>query len=319
MTTRRPHTVWRHYLETWRDENLLVHSSRNGEILPPTNPKKLMVHRDFYKLPQITKTDVTFLEAFIALHSSAALRESHRKLVASCAYISKANELILGSSHTSTAEKDFSQAAVIELEDNWQGQIERNALPLLKELRQKRTDFFNDYEATMHFFRFIAHQYFRTEGMRENIGNSLLPLSPDHEFSRLRNIVCHICAENVASSVFVDRNEFEIVFLEYRNGLGFITADQPVVNLMGTGDNSETTELAFYYPLSPKLACLVTPKTFKLRSVGITRRTVDSLNDLMALESRQFLVANSDQILQHILSKPSLVRPTASCILDALV
>lgn len=143
-------------------------------------------------------------------------------------------------------------------------------MPILAELREKRTDFLSSYEDSMMFFHFIAHQYFRTEPVREVIGEALLKEFPDHDFDKLRNIISYIGAENVGGSLFVDRSEFRIVFAENGRDLGFITGDQPVVNLLGAEDGSETKELAFYYPLSPQLACVLAPKTYRLRSGSIS-------------------------------------------------
>ena len=320
MTTRRQHYVWRYYLETWQDKERLVHCSRHGRVLPPTNPANLMVERDFYRLPRITTTDANFLEHFtIVPTESAGLRESHRSLVAKLRYICEANEIVQSSDRASSAEKRYSQALVVETEEKLLGQIEEDALPLLDELRQKRTDFIYNYESAMAFFRFVAHQYFRTKRMREATGEGISEILPGQDFARLTNIVCHLHAENFGSSLFVDRNEFDIIFMESRNGLGFITGDQPIVNLMGTGDGKETTELALYYPLSPILSCLVSPKEYGLRTVDIPGTMVEELNDLIALECKQFLVAGSDTVLQHILNKPSLKRPETLDIFNFIV
>ena len=163
MTTRRQHYVWRHYLEAWQREDGLVYCSRNGKLLPPTNPKNIMVERDYYKLHRITRSDATFLKAFIESTGSAVLLRSHRNLVATLAHVAEANELIQSSDRASTPEKRYAQTLVIEIEEQLQGQIEEGALPLLEELRQKRTEFINISETAITFFHFIAHQYFRTK------------------------------------------------------------------------------------------------------------------------------------------------------------
>ena len=148
----------------------------------------------------------------------------------------------------SIAEKRYAQTVAIEMEDKLQGQIEQHAVPLLEELRQKRTEFLSVDETAIAFFHFLAHQYFRTKHIREAFSEELSQIDPNHDFARLNNIVCHIGAVNFGGSLFVDRNEFEIIFLDDRNESGFITGDQPIVNLMGSGDGKETTELALYYP-----------------------------------------------------------------------
>ncbi len=318
MTTRKQHYVWRHYLEAWQNEDGLVYCARNGAILPPTNPRNIMAERDFYKLSQITEADMSFLKAFIEL-TGVALRESHRELVVALAHIANANERIQSSDIASVAEKHYAQTVAIEIEEKLQGRIEEHAVPLLEELRQKRSEFINTDETAMAFFDFLAHQYFRTKGIRESFKEALSKIDPNHDFARLANIVCHIGAVNFGGSLFVDRNEFDIVFLDDRDEAGFITGDQPIVNLMGTGDGREVTQLALYYPLGPVLSCLVVPREYKLRSSSIPRAIVKELNDLIAWKSRDFLVANSISVLQHIVSKPSLTGSPAGRIFDSLV
>ena len=320
MTTRRQHTVWRYYLEAWQNHRGRVHCSRRGRILPqPTNPVNLMVERDFYRLERITRDEAAYLRYFIQRTETAALRKSHQDLVTKLAYIAEANELIQTSDTTSPSEKEYARRVVIETEEDLQTGAEQAAKPILEELRQKRAGFINDYEAAMTFFYFISHQYFRTKGMREAIGKELSESVPGYDLSGLKNIVCHIGAVNVGATLFVDRREFDIVFLESEGESGFITGDQPVANLMGTGDGSETAELALYYPLSPALSCLVSPRVYNLRSRRVPEATVEALNNFVAWESRDFLVSSSERELEAIVNRPPQARPLGRCILDLLV
>ena len=320
MTTRKQHYVWVYYLQPWLEEEGKLHWSRNGEVLLPTSPGNVMAERDFYRLPRITSTDVNFLEHFIiGPTESRELQETHRNLVAAFWNIGEADQIIRGSDRASPAEKRFSQASVIKIEDDLQSQIEQHAEPILNELRQERTDFINNYEAAMKFFRFIAHQYFRTKVKREAVGEALSQILPGHDFAHLTNIVCHISAGNLGCSLFVDRNQFDIIFLESRDGREFITGDQPIVNLLGTEDGSPPTDLVLYYPLSPVLSCLLSPKEYGLRGGDIPCAIVQELNELIARASKQFLVARSDTVLHQILNKPSLKRPATRDILDFLV
>ena len=319
MTTRIQHYVWRHYLEAWQDEDGLVRCARNGEILPFTKPRNIMAERDFYKLPRITKADAEFLQAFVGSTKSMELKEAHRYLIYALAHISNFSELIQRSERASSEEKRYAQGVVIEIEEKLQGQIEQDALPILDELKNKRSAFISTDETAITFFHFIAHQYFRTKRIRTAIGEELSQIGPNHDFAGLANIVCHIAAVNVGSNLFVDRNEFDIVFLDDGDEHGFITGDQPVVNLLGTGDSRETTELALFYPLSPDLSCLVVPREYQVHSANIAGTVVDELNDLVAWESRNFLVGKSNERLQYIFNKASSTRPSGHKILASLV
>ena len=273
-----------------------------------------MGERDYYKLSRITRADLSFLKALIELTDSEALIQSHRNLVATFAHIASANELIQQSNRLSTADKRRAQAVVVETEENLQQQVEGDAKPLLDQLRQKRTSFITNYEAAMTFFHFIAQQYLRTKRIRESIGKELTARDCAH----LKHIVCHIGAVNVGGSLFVDRADFDVIFLESSDDASFVTGDQPIVNLLGTGDSRETSELAFYYPLSPSLSCVIAPKAFGLQSSDISSGTVEDLNDLMAWESSEFLIAHTDDVLQYILSKPPSPRPSGRYILESV-
>lgn len=319
MTTRIQHYVWRHYLEAWQDEDRLVHCSRNGKILPATKPRNIMAERDFYKLPRITRVDAEFLQALIGSTKAVELRESHLYLVNALARISTASELIKQSDRASAKEKRYAQDVVIEIEEKLHGQVEQEALPILDELRNRRSEFISTDESAIAFFHFIAHQYFRTKRIRTAIGEELSQIGHYHDFARLANIVCHIGAVNVGGSLFVDRNEFDIAFLDDRYDVGFITGDQPVVNLLGTGDSRETTELALSFPVSPDISCLVVPRDYEVHSAVIPGNVVEELNDLVAWESKDFLVAKSNKRLQTIVSRSSSTRPSGRKILESVV
>ena len=316
MTTRNQHYVWRHYLEAWQDQNGLVFCSRNRGKPFATTPVNLMKERDFYKLSRITRADVAFIRAFT---EPSMLRESHRKFASEMARFPTANDLIQNSDRATPEEKRFALSTVTEMEEKLHGQIEQHALPILEELRQKRAEFIKVDETAIAFFRYIAHQYFRTKGKREAIGEVLSQGPDGRDYRHLQNIVCHLVAENLGSSLFLDRNEFSIAFFEVTGSSGFITGDQPVVNIMDAGDGSEPEELALYYPLSPRLACMVAPREFGLRSAYIPGEAVDELNSLIACESKHFLVAASDVLLQHIVTEPVLLRPQSRRILGSLV
>ncbi len=318
MTTRNQHYVWRYYLGAWQNANGLVHCSIKGKILPPTNPKNLMVERDFYKLTHFTASDLVFLKSFIERTGTEQMKQLHQNLVCSFARIAQANELIQNDNSFTIEEKKAVQALAIETEDKIQGQIELHAKPILAELRKRQTDFFNCDEKAIAFFRFISHQYFRTKHIREVIGDAPVQFSPNHDFSRVANVVCHIAAENVGSTLYRDRREFEIVFMDNKSPIGFVTGDQPIINLLGTENGSDPKEIIFYYPLSPALSCILSPKEYNLCASEFTSKITDDLNDLVVWQSKHFLVANSAKTLEHVLSRTSSTKLPAYHILDSL-
>ena len=107
-------------------------------------------------------------------------------------------------------------------------------------------------------------------------------------------------ATNLGASLFFDRKKVEITFLENKTDLGFITGDQPIVNLLATRDGSPPEELAFYYPLAPDLAIILSPREFKLKPINC--EMFEELNDLIAWKSKHFVISNTVTMLQKYIA-----------------
>ncbi len=319
MITHRHHHVWRHYVEAWKDEGGLVHSSVNGKVIPPSNPVNLMVERHFYKLPRITPADAELLMAFVQMTGNKHLRVAHYNLIKTIVKISVADQVLETLQDASNEEKLLVQDLMINMEEKLHGQIEQNATYLLEELRQERADFMGDDEKAMSFFRFISHQYMRTKVTRDALGECIEDIFSEtfsnQHFERLKNIMCHMAAENIGASLYADRHDFGISFFENKSKVGFITGGQPVVNLLGIGDELEHNEFVLYYPLSPSLSCVIAPKGYELCNSRISLDVVEELNDFIVWNSGQILIANSDSVLNHYLDRSSDTRPLSCRIL----
>lgn len=90
------------------------------------------------------------------------------------------------------------------------------------------------------------------------------------------------------------------------------------MNLLATENGSDPKEIIFYYPLSPTLSCILSPKEYNLCASEITSRMAEDLNDLVVWHSKHFLVANSANTLEFVLSRPSSTKLPAYHILDSL-
>ena len=313
MITRKQHYVWRYYLAGWQQEDELVLCLRDGKKFA-TNPVNIMAERDFYRLSELTKSDVMFFEAWLA-RQNRAMRTVHRSLLIALGRIANGNALIQGSKSASAKDKALVRSLVIEMEEKLQAEIEERALPLVEELRRKRIGFLDEDQRAMTFFQFIAHQYFRTKSIREAITSASRLEDPRQDFGRLGNILCYCAAENVGCSLYVDRGNTDVVFLANDTELGFITGDQPIVNLITSDDESPPDDLVLYYPISPNLAVLIAPKKYRFHSMKVCRQIVQQLNEFIAWKSRHFLVSYSSRDLQTFERKSnSQARPTCHLI-----
>ena len=290
MTTRRPHYVWRHYLQGWQLRNDRVTCLREGRVFS-VNPRRIMIERDFYKLAVMTRENVELLVSFTK-RSNAHLGRLNRDFINTMVHIANTN-VIIQRGDASHSDKKFAQSLVIEAEDRIHGQIERNVLPILRELRQQRTDFLTDRDLTISFFHYLAHQYFRTKTMRNRIGDVLNAEFPGRGAGRLQNLLCYCSANNLGSSLYVDRKNLDITFVENASNVDLVTGDQPVVNLLSTEGEEPPEEVIIYYPLSPRVGLLVAPRQYNVHSGDLGQDRVAELNRFIAWQSSQFLVSRS--------------------------
>ena len=301
MTTRMQHNVWRYYLESWSNSKNQVYCLRN-ENLFLTNPKKIMVERDFYRMIPFTKEDVIFFEYWLKEKCEPAMQTLNQSTFNNFMKIANGNEIIQKMKNVTDEEKAYVLNSVIESEEKLHQGIESSAIPVIKELRQKQLGFLNDQKLAISFFNFIAHQYFRTKRMREQIGEVLSTLSPGYDFGRLRHVFCFCFADNFGYTLFVDRRRLDIVFLKNKSN-EFITGDQPIVNLAHK-ENMEHDDVALYYPLCPNLAILISFKKIHGRSMEMPNEVTEKLNEAIAFNANQFLVGASKTLLKKFIKKP---------------
>ena len=317
MPTRRQHYVWRHYLEAWQAQDALF-TCLIGDKPTRTGPTNVMVQRDFYRVGAITSEDVATLRALLLRdETSPALRDLHRNLINQFHLLATLDGIAQTDPSLPSEHKTIARDAVIEAEERIHGRIEQHAMPILGALRDEDATVIHDNATSVDFFNFISHQYCRTKTFRDTIASGLRALVPDDTAERICHVYCHCIATNVGATLYRDRADFELLFLRSPTPLGLITGDQPVVNLLATHDGSEPSELALYYPLTPSLAMILSPKSLDLRvSVGtVTGSSVRELNDLIVWKSNRFLVAHSDTLLRPYISRTNVPPPSPLTIL----
>ena len=317
MIKHRQHYVWQNYIRAWCNADGFVHYSRNNEEPSVTNTTNLMVERHFYKLQRLTDSDIEFLRIYIQYSGSPDLRPHYQELVKSFSLIANVHELIKDKSTVPPAEKEKVRKLLIEAEDTLHDSIEINAVPILDQLRQKQSEFINSSESAAAFFFYIAQQYCRTKSLRESIKKELSRQSHPQTSANLTNTFCYIMACNIGFSFIAERESLEIVFLENKES-GFVTGDQPVINLLANRFGGDTTDTVFYYPLSPHLSCLLTHKSRNLSSKHIPPRITNKLNGLIAWHSHQFLIGDSASAIQLAIKNQPTPNQTVRDILEFL-
>ena len=318
MVTRKQHYVWRHYIEKWQGEDDLVSCLRNDEIFRP-NPVNILAERDFYKLQLLTREDIFILdELLVERTASPHARKIHKNLIEKFAFIAKVNERLQVHPTASDIDREAVRKLAIEAEERLHVGVEESARPILEALRNKDANVIYSDNYAILFFEFISQQFFRTKRMRDAMVEASEGILPVENLQRIRNLLGYCYATNVGGSLYVERHEWEIIFLDSPVGSEFITGDQPVVNILGNRDGTIPEHLAFYYPLSPNLAMILAPKSLELSGV-LTKfdfTATNELNDLIAWEARHFLISRSPDQLTRYKSKSHIQPPSLSFLPD---
>lgn len=303
MVTRRQHFVFRYYLDFWA-EGGTVRTLRAGRLFE-TNPINVAVGRDFYSINRLTPEDMAFFHQLmcsppVAEQAIKANREWAERYVA----FGEAAHVIETSARATDADKEASNGVRIELFEKLHGGMEERAVSLLSAIREGDTSFLSGEAETIDFLCYIAHQMFRTKKMRDQLLGGFAGLRSPESMQRLQNLMAFCMAETVAGSLYVDRGNYTSKILTTNGRDEFITSDQPVINLLGSGDGTPPEHLVFYYPIGADRAFLYYPNELPFDEIGedLSENEVRQLNQAILRMSHEFLFSSKRFALQEFSS-----------------
>lgn len=301
--TINQHYVWRHSLQPWAEEGTFVcyrHSARN--FFEP-KPDAVAKERYFYEIFKLTDGDKKFLDLIIGQTKFEEGRRTHRQLVASFQRTFQLREILKGIK-LDDPQRQSLERELTRLERNlgerYHTGIENDAQPILAALRQMDDSFIRNDDQCIRFLHFLLVQYFRTakiSSVLNEIGSGI----PDHDPMRTHQLACHIFATNVAGSLYVDRANYQVVFLVNSGDIPFIVGDQPVINLL----DSTHQDLELFYPLSPKLAIIFAKKNqqkFPKQRRECSRLEVENYNYQIFQKSHDQVYSNNKSYLMKLVS-----------------
>lgn len=190
--------------------------------------------------------------------------------------------------------------------------IEGELVKYFRVIDEKGIDFYYtlDENKQFDFLYDICIQYFRTMPLKERwmqkFGNSIKTL----DFTKVGVDISKVNLENVAPFFFwhiqtltsyaLKRKNATVTLLHNKTDTPFITSDQPIINIKCdySDDLPQTTELTFYYPISPSKALLINGETSE-KEQEITEKEVEEYNSAMAKASSKLIVANTKEMLEQ--------------------
>jgi hypothetical protein len=120
------------------------------------------------------------------------------------------------------------------------------------------------------------------------------------DISRLWDIASLILATNIGCSLFLGRKQQQLVLLDNRTEIEFITGDQPLINLHVGNRPQPPSKLSLYYPLSPRVAMIWSEvnEVVPYSSETLTPEEVARFNSRTMREAHSQVFAHSAAVLE---------------------
>ena len=304
MKKRKQHYVSQFYLKPWETNGQLF-CLRNGSIFK-TSTINIGQQRDFYRLKELTDQDVTNIKLLISKMpvSSQAMHQT---------WINFFNLIFdfknfLRSKNAITPEIDAEiDIEINNFEENLHVIIEGTGASYIKKLLNSDTSFYNNIKCREEFCYFLSVQYFRTNRMRTrmiatfnqrslNIPQEFIDFVPNME--RCWGVLSHMFAANVGFAL----SQMPLMLLHNKSETPLITSDQPAINLKSTYDiTKHPEEFELYYPLSPRVAVVLTEGTTNI-SKNLQSNDVIMLNNALAASSLEQIYANQEDVLKQYMN-----------------
>ena len=257
MTKKKvQHYIWRNYLKPWVEGGHIWCNS-NGKI-EQKGLKKIGQELYFYKLKEMSQSDIEWIKNFIHLSNNPSLKKTNEgwinmfKGVFDIKASLKANGII-----DTEFEKEL-DVLEANLEESFHSKIESESIKYLNSILAGDTSFFKNNSDCIAFLHYLSLQYMRTNNMQKRQCNQFMQVGNENIVS-MWPVLRHVFSLNIASSIYGERDKHRLVLLKNNSGIQFITGDQPVINTYSV-DGNGTDGLEFYYPVSPNLAVLLTEK-----------------------------------------------------------
>jgi hypothetical protein len=301
--TKNQHYVWQHYLNAWVADGTFCCYRQKDKKLFRTRPKVVASETYFYETQQLTAADRKFLKDFICRATDERLRELNRDYVKLIQLSFDLHERQKRSNllpDVRAALEEELRWAERNLGERYHAGIENKCQDILASLRRENDDFYQDESRCVDFLYFLSLQYFRTAKMREALSN-IPSYLPDHDPRRTANILNHIHATNVGAGLFRERKAYRIVFLRNTTAIPFIAGDQPVLNML---DPKATDDLELYWPLSPRLAMVLTKDAVKFptRARNVMPLEVEPYNYAIYSKSEDQIYSNDETYLRGLVA-----------------
>lgn len=294
--TKKQHYVWRFYLKPWTDSKETIACCRNDKVFR-SDLMGVGQENYFYKFVEISDTEAWWIEK-IALNGNEPdlLKEMCINLINTYRAPFKTINALkkIGISNEEEFDKLIKQG-----EEKAYCATEKIGKPYLEKIYNEDLSFYNSVDDKAGFNIYLFEQYFRTKKRQEALINSSKHGIDAH---KLWPVFRHIFATKLAFNLtYRTDKKFRLFLLHNNTEINFITGDQPVINRYATKQmqGKPIDQFEFYYPITPKLALLLTEKNYSNDELIISdENIITELNDLIFYNSQEQIYGFTENELE---------------------
>lgn len=300
MKKRHHHYVWRNYLRAWAPDDA-IWCCREGKVFK-TNLMGVGQKRDFYKLKELTALDILFIRKVAIEPSKSKLEELNEGWIETFRAVELFRDFFDKNGYSHPEIDKLIDEAEHNFEEEFHTLIEGESIKYIDSILKQDVSFYSSDRDCMNFAFFLCTQYMRTNKIQQNMLNNFQDVKGIN-IENCWSIMRHVFATNMAWVLFANRDRFKLVLIINETDTPFITGDQPVVNTYAAGKlgNEAVDDVEFYYPVSPKLAILISERDEyeSTEKLSVTKEKALEYNLLIIESSHEQIYASSDQELKR--------------------
>jgi len=293
LIKKRQHYIWRYYLRAWSNKDM-IHCMRINKVFK-ASLMNIGHEKYFYKLQELTLIEKDLIRRLAIEPSPNFLKPLHENFLKNFTVIFDLKNIAKANNTYTDEIEEETEKLINNLEEDYHASIENIGQKYLKSILEKNIDFFMNENGRNEFSYYLTTQYMRTKQIR----NSVIRAVGENKKVNIRKIwpiLSHIFATNMGHSL-ASSKDYKIVLLENQSQKNFITGDQPVVNTFANdvAIDEEIFNLEFYYPISPKLALLITQKNeLEPIQIIIDINEINNYNKMIFNFSEEQIYASSE-------------------------
>lgn len=334
---RKQHYVFQAYLASWaikrqvwccRDRKIFksntinIAQERDFYRIQPLNDDEKNFYLFFHKKshPDVRKAISDHIDTYL---SPLKLQKNIEQLETSLRQIFNKNKELQSEIEKIIADmKNKVDIMINNSMEDYLGDIEGESIKWITSLKESDSTFYyssDDEKAKIqgyydddrfNFLYFVCIQYFRTKAIKERWITGFKPILNDPWWSNLGIPRERICLENLhsffmwefqtACAYGLRKTNAHLTILTNKTNVPFITSDQPVINLKADylDLSKETTELIFYYPITPNIAITINDGNTKGK-INLSLQEVDEYNNAIINSSYQNIFANNAEAIKR--------------------